>query len=110
MSLSIIDEFKVAYRNDKATRVMIGILLCLLAICASTFFLIYDRVFNTQAWQEYVQAEVRAMRMSSDGKPLYTDPETNCVYFMTGGREVGPPRIGKDGRVMGCDASSRLHP
>lgn len=110
MSVPIIDEFMATCRNNKATRVAIGILLCLLVICAGVFFLIYDRLFNTQAWRDHVQREVREMRMSADGKRLYTDPETNCVYFMTSHNEVGPPRIGKDGRVMGCGAQSRLHP
>jgi len=47
-------------------------------------------------------------KMTPDGKLLYTDPQTGCVYynnyyynsFDTNG--ILTPRFGKDGKPMGC--------
>jgi len=86
------------------------------SIACVLLFLLWDDIFHPQkaemqlkeraAQREAERAkEISENKITSDGKGLYTDPDTGCVYFLnpsSNGYRVLTIRNGKDGKQVGC--------
>jgi len=49
--------------------------------------------------------EISENKITSDGKVLYTDPDTGCIYYSNYSymnHRILTPRLNEDGRPMGC--------